>query len=397
MNSYTKAFLILLGIQNTCCFLLDTGTISEHRDGWSDWSCQQQGDFCFKSRTCNSTADFNCSKTSEVTVTNCPCVADTGTISEHRDGWSNWSCQQQGDFCFKSRTCNSTADFNCSKTSEVTVTNCPCVADTGTISEHRDGWSDWSCQQQGDFCFKSRTCNSTADFNCSKTNEVTVTNCPCVADTSTISEHRDGWSDWSCQQQGGYCFKSRTCNSTADFNCSKTNEVTVTTCPCVAEWSPWGGWTCHKDQGVCLQLRTRSCVSGFKESDCLSLQGEHFQETSCDESCNNTGTISEHRDGWSDWRCQQQGEFCFKSRTCNSTADFNCSKTSEVTVTNCPCSSDTDTISEHRDGWSDWSCKKQGDFCFKSRTCNSTADFNCSKTSEVTVTNCPCDAGHDFV
>jgi hypothetical protein len=54
---------------------------------------------------------------------------------------------------------------------------------------------------------------------------------------------------------------------------------------------------------------------------------------------------------------------------------------------------DTDTISEHRDGWSDWDCKKQGEFCFKSRTCNSTADFNCSKTSEVTVTNCPCAAG----
>jgi hypothetical protein len=53
-------------------------------------------------------------------------------------------------------------------------------------------------------------------------------------DNSTVSEHRDGWSDWSCEEQGGLCFKSRTCNSTADFNCSKTSEVTVTNCPCVA-------------------------------------------------------------------------------------------------------------------------------------------------------------------
>ncbi|XP_060581670.1 A disintegrin and metalloproteinase with thrombospondin motifs adt-2-like [Ruditapes philippinarum] len=222
-------------------------------------------------------------------------------------------------------------------------------------------WSDWRCKEQGGVCFMSRTCTPTAKFNCSKTSEVTVRDCPCVSNTS---EHRGGWSDWSCKKQGEFCFKSRTCNSTAGFNCSKTSEVTVTNCPCVAEWSPWGGWTCHTDQSVCLKLRKRTCISGFKGNDCLNLQGKDYEQTFCDKSCNDSDTISEHKGGWSDWGCKKQGDFCFKSRTCNSTAAFNCSKTSEVTVTNCPCAAEWSP-------WGGWTCHTDQSVCLKlrKRTC----------------------------
>ncbi|XP_060588031.1 semaphorin-5A-like [Ruditapes philippinarum] len=256
---------------------------------------------------------------------------DTDTISENRDGWSDWRCMEQGDFCFISRTCTSTADFNCSKTSEVTVTNCPCAAEWSP-------WGGWTCHTDQNVCLKlrKRTCISGFKGNdCLNLQGKNYEQIRCdesCNDNASISGYRDGWSDWSCEKQGDFCFKSRTCNSTADFNCSNTSEVTVINCPCIAEWSPWGEWTCHIDHGLCLQLRQRTCISGFKDNDCLTLQGEHFEETLCDGLCNATLTTEPlstskplgatttsgvHWLEWSDWECKTAHRICLMSRTRN--------------------------------------------------------------------------------
>ncbi|XP_060588058.1 semaphorin-5B-like [Ruditapes philippinarum] len=117
------------------------------------------------------------------------------------------------------------------------------------------------------------------------------TACCFLLDISQENGHIGGWSDWKCQKQAEICFKSRTCNTTSDFNCSRTSEVNITSCPCVAEWSPWGGWTCHTDHDVCLKLRKRTCISGFKENDCLMLKGKSYEETYCDNFCNSTTNV----------------------------------------------------------------------------------------------------------
>jgi hypothetical protein len=90
--------VIYLKIKFTNCwvkFTADTSQGSGHIGGWSDWKCQKQGDFCFKSRTCHSTADFNCSKMSEVAVTNCPCVAGIKLFVNfwRRHYWHNFLVQ----------------------------------------------------------------------------------------------------------------------------------------------------------------------------------------------------------------------------------------------------------------------------------------------------------------
>ncbi|XP_060588091.1 uncharacterized protein LOC132743573 [Ruditapes philippinarum] len=112
------------------------------------------------------------------------------------------------------------------------------------------------------------------------------TACCFLLDSSQGSGHIGGWTDWSCEKQGEFCFKSRKCHPTVNFNCTKTSEINITSCPCVAEWSPWGGWTCHTDQSVCIKLRKRTCISGFKENDCLNLQGDDYEIAFCDEHCN---------------------------------------------------------------------------------------------------------------
>ncbi|XP_060555370.1 mucin-2-like [Ruditapes philippinarum] len=274
--SVTNLCLLLLGI---CCFKTVSGQIG----GWSNWRCEKIGDICYRTRTCNSSIDFNCPTKSEVNQTACPCVADTSSVSGHDGVWSDWRCEQTKDNCFKIRTCNSTIDSNCPKKNEIHFIKCPCDAEWTQ-------WGNWACTQNQDVCLniRQRSCiRGFKETSCSELHGKDFETVQCDSDKpcknfSSVSSHDGGWSNWRCEEdENNVCYKIRTCNSTIDFNCPDKSEVNITTCPCVAEWSPWGKWTCTQSGNICLNIRQRSCISGFTDQTCSTLPGKDFETVPC--------------------------------------------------------------------------------------------------------------------